>query len=170
MREADAVQRRLSDPADLCRRLDPERVERGRHHVDDVCVLRAHFASCGHAFRPVDDEWVADTAAVGLPLPTPEWGVASPGPAPRVVVEVLRPADLVDHLQALLERLLGVVEELRFVCSAGGAALCAGPVVGDHHQKRVLEQPVALEEVEQPTEMVIGVAEEAGEHLHHPAE
>ncbi len=40
-----------------------------------------------------------DAAAVGLALPAPERGVAGPRPAPRVVVEVLRAADLVDLLR-----------------------------------------------------------------------
>ncbi len=161
--------RRLRDAPDRRRRLEVEQVEHGRHHVDDVRVLRAHLALGLDARRPGDDERVAGAAAVGLALPAPERRVAGPGPAPRVVVEVLGAADLVDDLEALLERLLGVVEELRLVGRPGGAALGAGAVVGDHHDDGVVEQALGAQEVEQPPEVVVGVAEEAGEHLHHAA-
>jgi hypothetical protein len=40
---------------------------------------------------PVDDERIADAAAVGLALPAAERGVARPGPAPGIVVEILGP-------------------------------------------------------------------------------
>ena len=163
------MHRRLGDAANRERPLDPERVEHGRDHVDRVRVLRADLASGFHALRPADDEGVADAAAVGLALPAPERGVAGERPAPRVVVEVVRAADLVDHLQALLERLLRVVEELRLVRRSGRAALGARAVVGDHHHQGVLEEALLREEVEQPAELVVGVAEEARKNLHHPA-
>ena len=71
--------------------------------------------------------------------------------------------------EALLQRLLGVVEELRLVGGAGGAALGARAVVGDHHDDGVVELALRAQEVEQPAEVVVGVAEEAGEDLHHAA-
>ena len=52
---------------------------------------------------------------------------------------MLGAAELVDLRQALLERLLGVVEELRLVGGAGDAAFGAGAVVGDDHDQRVVE-------------------------------
>ena len=50
--EADAFDRRLGDPADFGRRLDPEGVEDGRDHVDGVGVLAADFASRLDPGRP----------------------------------------------------------------------------------------------------------------------
>ena len=97
-----------------------------------ICALRLD------ALRPVDDERVADAAAVGLALPAPEGRVAGVGPAPRVVVEVLRPAEVVDRRQVLLERVRHVVEELVLVDRAVRPALGAGAVVGDEHDQRVL--------------------------------
>ena len=117
--EADAVQRRLRDAADGGRRLEPERVEDGRDHVDDVRVLLADLAAGRDAGWPVDEERVARAAAVGLALPAAERRVARPGPAPRVVVEGVGPAELVELGQAVLQRLRGVVEELRLVGGAG---------------------------------------------------
>ena len=76
-----------------------EQVEHGRHHVDDVRVLGAHLALGLDARRPGDDEGVAGAAAVGLALPAAERRVAGQRPAPRVVVEVLGAADLVDDLR-----------------------------------------------------------------------
>ncbi len=73
---------------------------------------------------------------------------------------MLGPADLVDDGEAVLQRLLGVVEELRLVGGAGGAALGAGAVVGDHHDDRVVELPLLAQVGEQPAEVVVGVAEE----------
>ena len=80
---------------------------------------------------------------------------------------MLGAADLVDQLQALLDRLLRVVEELRLVRRSGRAALSGGAVVGDDHDQRVLELALLGQELEQPADLMIGVAEEAGEHLHH---
>ena len=120
------------------------------------------------AVRPGDDERVADAAAVGLPLPAPERRVAGPRPAPRVVVEVLRAADLVDDLEAVLERLRGVVEELRLVGGAGRAALGARAVVGDHHDRSCCRaRPARSRKSSSRPEVVVGVAQEAGEDLHH---
>ena len=96
MREADAVHRCLGDAADGGWGLDVEQVEHGGHHVDDVGVLRPDLAARPHPGRPGHDERVARAAAVGLALPAAERCVAGPGPAPRVVVEVVRAADLVD--------------------------------------------------------------------------
>ena len=81
---------------------------------------------------------------------------------------MLRAADLVDQLQALLDRLLRVVEELRLVRRASRAAFRGGAVVGDHHDQRVLELTERRQELEQPADLMVGVLEEAGEHLHHP--
>ena len=83
---------------------------------------------------------------------------------------MLRAADLVDDLEAVLEWLRSVVEELRLVRGSGRAALGTRPVVRDHHHDRVVQLALFAQEVEQPAEMVVGVAEEAREHLHHPAE
>ncbi len=167
-READPVEGRLRDAANRRRRLEPEQVEDRRDHVDDVRVVGAHLPLARDSLRPGDDERVGGAAAVGLPLPAPERGVARPRPTPRVVVEVLRPADLVDQLQALLDRLLRVVEELRLVGRPGRPTLGGGAVVGDHHDQRVLELPEGRQELEQSADLVVGVLEEAGEHLHHP--
>src|SRR4029077_14923556 len=93
------------------------------HHVDDVRVLGADLAPGGDPAWPGDDERVAGAAPVGLPLPPAEWCVPGPRPAPRVVVELPGPADLIDQLQAVLQRLGGVVEELRLVRGPGRAAL-----------------------------------------------
>src|SRR5207247_5857588 len=122
-------------------------------------VLRADVALALDPLRPGDDERVAGAAAVGLPLPAAKRRVARPRPAPRVVVEMLRAADLVDQLQALLERLLRVVEELRLVRGPGRAALRGRTVVGDHHDQRVLEFTLLGEEREQPADLMVGVLE-----------
>ncbi len=62
-------------------------------------------------FGQVNDEGIADTAAVGLALPAPEGGIASPGPAPGVMVEGIGSAQFVDLFQVLFQRFGDIVEE-----------------------------------------------------------
>src|SRR5512145_2872333 len=146
-READPLDRRLRDAPDRGGRLDPEQVEDGRDHVDDVGVLGSDLPFGLDALRPRDDERVAGATTVGLSLPATEWRVPGPRPAPGVVVEVVGSAELVDDLQAVLEGLRGVVEELRLVGGAGVPTLGAGAVVGDHHDDGVVELPLLAQEV-----------------------
>jgi hypothetical protein len=84
------------------------------------------------------------------------------------VVEVLGSADVVDGGQVLLQVVGHVVEELALVDRARGPALGARAVVRDHHDQRVLVFAQLLEEPDQLADVVIGVLEEAREHLHHP--
>ena len=168
MGEAHPVQRCLRDTADGGGGFDPEHVEHRGHHVDDVRVLLADLAARGDACGPVHEERVARAAAVGFPLPAAERRVAGPGPAPRVVVERGRPAELVDLGQAVLQRLGGVVEELGLVGGAGGPALGARTVVGDHHDQRVVQLAGLAQELQQPPDLGVGVGQEAREDLHQP--
>ena len=85
------------------------------------------------------------------------------------MVEVPGAAELIDDLEAVLQRLLGIVEELRLVGGPGGAPLGAGAVIGDDHDQRVVEVPAAPQELDQPPDLMVGMAQETGEHLHHPA-
>ena len=50
------------------------------------------------------------------------------------------------------------------------AALAAGAVVGDHDDDGVVELAGLLEVVEDATDLVVGVRDEAGEHLGHAGE
>ena len=84
-----------------------------------------------------------------------------------VVVEVFRAAELVDRREILLQIVGHVVEELVLVDRAVRSALGARAVVGDEHDQRVVELAQLLEEVDQAADVVVGVLEEAGEHLHH---
>src|SRR5207249_3861004 len=131
-------------------------------------VLRAHLALRPDPLRPVNDERIADTTAIGLSLPAAEWCVPSKGPAPGVVVEVLRPAYILKTRQVPFERIRHVVEELVLVDRSGWSALGAGAVVRNEHNKRVVPLTDTLQEVEQTAVVVVGVRQEAGEDLHHP--
>ena len=166
--EAESLQRRLRDAADLRRRLDAERVEHGRDHVDRVGVLRADLALGLDALRPGDDEGIGGAAAIGFALPAAERRVAGVGPAPCVVVEIFRAAEVVDGREVLLEIVGHVVEELAFVDRAGRPALGARAVVGDDHDQGVVVLADVLQERDQLADVVVGVLEKAGEHLHHP--
>ena len=166
--KADAFDRRLGHAPDGCGRLDAERIEDRRHHVDDVGVLRADLAARLDPLGPADDERVADAAPVGLALPAAERRVAGIRPAPREVIENLRPADFVDGRQVLFDRVRDVVEELALVDRSVRPALGAGAVVRDQHDQRVLVLAEVLEELNELADVVVGVGQEAGEDLHHP--
>src|SRR5262245_49759008 len=130
-------------------------------------VLGAYFTLRFDAFRPVNDERIADTAAVGLALPTAKRRVARPRPAPGVVVTKFWPPKLVQSGEVLFQRSLHVVEEQRFVDHAGRAAFRAGAVVGDRHDDRVVELAEVFQKLDQSSDMVIGVGEKPSEYLHH---
>ena len=148
-------------PRMACRRLDPERIEDRRYHVDDVRVLRADLAARLDTLGPTDDERVADAAPVGLALPATERRVAGIRPAPREVIENLRPADLVDGRQVLFDRVRDVVEKLALVHRSVRPALRAGTVVRDQHDQRVLVLAEVLEELNELADVVVGVGQEA---------
>ena len=136
--QRETLDRALGDALDRGGGLDAEGVEHGGHHVDRMAVLGAHFAPGGDALRPAQNERIAGAAPVGLALPAAEGGVAGMGPAPGVVVEVLRPTDVIDGGEILGEIFRNIVEELALVHRSGGTALGAGSVVGDHHDHGVV--------------------------------
>ena len=119
------------------------------------------------ALGPVHEEWVGHATAIRLALPSPERGVAGEGPAPRVVVEVFRPAEVVQRREVLLQFVGHVVEEFVLVDRAVRPALGARTVVRDDHDQRVVQLAGRLEEIEQAPDLVVGVLEESGEYLHH---
>src|SRR5262245_26038022 len=85
--EADAFYRRLRHAANLLGRINAQAFEHGRNHVDGVRELCADFPFRLKALRPMNDERVADAAAIGLALPAFERRVARVRPTPRVMVE-----------------------------------------------------------------------------------
>src|SRR5262245_64967779 len=103
-----------------------------------MAVLCADLALGLDALRPDDHERIRDAAAVGLALPAPERRVPGMRPAPGVVIEVLRSAEVVDRSEVLREVVGHVVEELVFVHRAVWAALRAGAVVGTDHYHCVI--------------------------------
>ena len=112
--------------------------------------------------RPADDAHVRRAALVaGEALPVRERRVERPGPAVAVVVVGERRAELVEAPQVLLDVVGDAVEELVLVERPVRAALAARAVVGDDDDDRVLELPGLLEVVDQPAELVVGVADEA---------
>src|SRR5262249_1044142 len=119
------------------------------------------------AFRPVDYERIADATAIGLALPPPEWGVAGKSPAPGIVIEIFRTAQFVQRREVLLQVVGYVVEELILVGRTMSAALGARPIIRYQHDQRVFEHSTAIEELDQPPDLVVGVFKEPGKDLHH---
>jgi hypothetical protein len=87
---------------------------------------------------------------------------------PGVVVVRLGAPELVQVLEVVRQVLGLEVEEVVLVEAADRSALRARAVVGDEQDHRVVELVDALEVVEDPPELCVGVADESGEHLHHP--
>src|SRR6266571_2081183 len=99
-----------------------------------VCLLRQtrdlarDTQHANHRDR-VDDKRVAGATAIGLAFPAAEWGITRPGPAPGIMIESLWPTQLVQLRQALLDRLLCIVEELPLVGGTGRTTFCTGTVI-----------------------------------------
>ena len=164
--EADPVDRRLGHAADALRRFDAQGFQDRRDEIDDVPILRPHFAARLDALGPGDDARVGGAAPVGLALPAAEGRVAGVGPAPGIVVVGLDAAQLVEHLEVVFERFLHIVEEEHLVERADRTALGAGAVVGDDHDQGVVQLADLFQEVEDAPEVVIGEADEAGIDFH----
>jgi hypothetical protein len=139
MSERDTLERRLGDPANGLRRIEPERIEHRRDHVDGVRVLAADLAARADPRRPRDHERIGGPAPVRLALPAAERAVAGPGPAVGIVVVGVGPTELVDLRQVVLEALRDHVEEEHLVERTRRTALGRGAVVGDDHDQRVVE-------------------------------
>ena len=157
----------LLDTVDGGRRFDAGRVEDRRHEVDRVAELVAHLAARGDARGPVHDQRRAHATEPRVALPQAQRRVAGPRPAPGVVVVRAVAAEVVDAREVLVEVFVETVHEAVFVDRSVRTALGARPVVGDEADQRVVEQVVGAQVLDHASDLVIGVREEAGVHLHH---
>ena len=165
-----ARQRRLLVAVDDVGHLDPAAVEDRRDDVGAVVVLRADLTARLHPRGPVDHERVADAALVRVALEHPVGRRERDGPAGGVVVVGVRPAELVEVRQVVLDRVRPGVEELVLVDRPVRRALPRGAVVGGVEDQRVVELAGLLEVVDDPPDLVVGVLGEAGVDLGHPRE
>ena len=149
--------------------VDVEEVEQGREQVDGVGVLVTQTARIGDAGRPGDEERVAHAALERVALPPLERRVAGQRPTPRVVPAGAEPTEVVDVGQLVVD-VVGLVTDVvaQLVPRAVRSALGRAPVVGDHDDHRVVGVGAALDLVEHPADVMVGVGQESGEDLHHP--
>ena len=131
--QGEALDRALADTADGAGGLDAEGRQYRGHHVNRMAVLGAHLTAGGDALGPAQNEGIAGATPIGLALPAAERGVAGVGPAPGVVVEVFRSADVIDGGQVLLQIFGHVVEELALIHRTSRPPLGTGTVIGNHH-------------------------------------
>src|SRR5581483_12463650 len=94
---------------------DADDFKNGRRDVGDVMELVADAALLRNALRPVDDQGIADAAAMGVLLVAFAWRVADLGPAPRIIVEAHRRADAIDDRHALVNGFRPAIEIARVV-------------------------------------------------------
>ncbi|CNM58099.1 Uncharacterised protein [Mycobacterium tuberculosis] len=168
--EAHAVHRFLRNPLDGPRRCHAQQVVDGGRDVADIDVVVADFTVCGNAVGPGDDCRVGNAAFMrGVALEQLVGGVEGHCPPDGVVVVGLRATEVVEELHAFSDGVDVAVEELAFVDRSVGSALAAGAVVGDHHDDGVVQLAGFLEVVQDPSDLGVGVAQKAGEHLGHPA-
>ena len=164
--EALAVQRDLLHALELRRQSDAGYVEHRRRDVDGMAEGGAHRASVAYARRPMDDQGIAHSAAVGILLIPAKGGVPGLRPPPWDVRVRVRPADVVEPVRHDFVDVLGYeIEEAELVHDAVRAALLAGPVVRAEHDEGVFEQTLLFEEAGQAADLRIRVVEEAGERL-----
>ena len=167
---ADAVQRHLLHAVDADRLGQPRHLQDRGGQVDHVMELLAQLAAGPEAVRPVGDHPVAGAAEVGGHLLGPlVRSVHRMGPADRVVVVGVRPAEVVQprgqELRCLDGR--GAVEVDHLVEGPVEGALGRGAVVPDDVvDQRVAQDIEVLESVDQAPDVVVGVLQEAGVHLH----
>ncbi len=127
---------------------------------------RASGAAVGDSPGPVHHQRIGHAAFVHLALPAAEGGVAGDGPTPGVVVVDGGPTDVVEVVQLLFERGPQYVPRSGIVVGTTRSALGAGAVVAQHHHQGVVEVVDAVEEVDDATHLLVGVAEHGGEGLH----
>ena len=164
--DAPAVHRDLLVATDVLGGRCPRDVEHRRRDVDGMTELVTDFAACGHARRPVHHQWVAYAAAVRVLLVPPQRTVAGLRPAPRVVAVRVLSADVVEAvIDDLVDVLPHCIEEAELVHHSERPAFAAGAVVAHHHQQRVVELIVLLEELDEATDLVVGVLQHGGECL-----
>ena len=159
------MDRQLLDAAVHARSLDPGQLEDGRRDVDGVVELRADPSAVADAVGPLDDERVAHPAAVGVALVALERRVGDLGPTPRVGRVHGGTTDGVQLLDALVDVARLQVEDAAEVEQPGGAALLAGPVVGEQHDDGVVEHVGFPQELDDPTELLVGVLDHRGVRL-----
>ena len=166
-----ARERILLDAAVDLRHLQPADVEDGRDDVGAVVVLVAHFAAGLDALRPRDHQRVAGASRIlGVALEHLERRRRCCRPPGRIVLVGVRPAEPVDQLEVLRELVRIAVEELVLVDRSVRAALSRRAVVGREDDNGVLELPAALQVVDDPADLRIGVLGESGVHLHQARE
>ena len=158
--------RLLGDPVEHRGHVDATHVEDRGGHVDGMRVLRPDGAGVRDLLER-DDQRVADPALVRLALPPAERRVARVRPPPRVVPVGAGPAEIVDARHGRSCIVVDAVEDEVLVERAVRATLRARTVVGERDHEGVVELGACLEELEQTTELVVGVRQEPGEHLHH---
>ena len=134
-----------------------------------VVPLGAELVLRRNPLRPGDDHAVAGAAVVAGDLLGPlERGTHRVRPADRVVVERLPRPDIVAPLQQLLEVFLYAVEERHLVEKPLQAPFGARPVVaGDVDDERVVELTQLLDRLQHAADVVVGLLQEPGVHLHH---
>ena len=81
---------------------------------------------------------------------------------------MLRAAELVDRREALLDGSGTLLKNCASFIEPCGPPSALAPLSEIDHDQRVVELADPLEEVEHPTDVVVGVRQEAREHLHHP--
>ena len=77
-------------------------------------------------------------------------------------------ADFVDAVDHVFGTTPDQIEEPKFVERAVFAAFLAGAIVGDEHDDGVIEHIDLFKEVDEPTDLVVGVIQESSEGFLHP--
>ena len=165
--EAHSVQRHLDLTVEFRWECDFEQIEQGGKQIDRMEVLMAQSSSLNPSSR--HNEWVADAAFEGVALPPPQGCVAGQGPTPGVVTARAEAAEIAIVRKLIFDVVCFVGDVVpQLVVGAVRTPLSGSPVVGDHHHDRVLQLAGLFEVGEDPTNLMVGVADEPGTDLHHP--
>ena len=167
---AASVQRHLLDALHRRRRLHTDQVEQRRRDIDRMMKLRADRAAlrCGDRCRPVNDQRVANTAAVRGPFVAFVGRVAGHRPTPRIVTVRSNRANIVEPLDRFADVLLETVVETVVIKLSRRLTLPARAVVAEQDEDRIVEPGALVEEVDQPPDLLVGVFEERRKRLLQP--
>ena len=146
-------------------RLDLQQLQHRRHQVDRVAELAPECAGPTESLGPVDDQRIANAAAVRVLLVPLERGVPRLRPAPRDVGVAVRSTDVVQARHGGVDVLWHAIEPAHLVEHAGRSSLLARAVVGHDDEQGVVEPLDGVQEVHQPTDLLIGMVEHRGECL-----
>ena len=167
LKETLALDGLLWNSVEHRRHIDTERIEHRWHDVDHVQVLGADLTGFVRTGRPMNNQRVGNPTLVTFTLPTLERRIASVRPPIRIVAVRFRAAQEINVRKHCIKRERNAVVPSHRIEGAVFIALRRCAVITQDNHDRVVEFTDCFQMVKHPTNVVIGMSQEAGVDLHH---